>query len=565
MEVGRVRMASLILLSIVALTGAVLGAAAWAVVGHRPLSRPRSTEQCSGRPRQLVVRSGGGHDHAGVGPTSLRRDVQALVDRQQTEVDLDLLGRYLVDIRDLTGAREAVFWRWSESRDRLVPWAWSTAGADRPTHFRMREWGARVRAAAEERTSCILGGRRPFFAAAPVAGATRLHGVLTLTSDAGLGIGDGAVGEWLPRHASHIAMLLDLFAVRREYGRSMRQGQALLRAAAQIHSQRSRAALSAAICDMAVEVTSARASALVRFGSGGQPSVVQHATSGIGVPPGFAVSNDSLVGAAVRGRAPVVVEDATGIRRGQLFGPAEHDAGAASLAIVPIGTGDALLGCIVIVGRDEGSITDEEARNVSLLGAVAATALEIVWEIEEVNRRAETDPLTGLANRRRFDESLQRELSHSDRFGHPVSLVLVDIDHFKRVNDAHGHEAGDAVLRAVARTLADGIRVVDLCARFGGEELAILLPQTTASGAFELADRLRRRIAGRAIRYNDAEIAVTASFGVASYPEVASLREGLFPAADAALYAAKHDGRNCVRLADAVAFLPTSSLEGATR
>jgi diguanylate cyclase (GGDEF)-like protein len=226
--------------------------------------------------------------------------------------------------------------------------------------------------------------------------------------------------------------------------------------------------------------------------------------------------------------------------------------------VVPIGREDALLGCIVIAGADEGSITAEEARNVGLLGAIAASALEIVWEIEEVNRRAETDPLTGLANRRRFDESLERELSQSDRFGHPVSLVLVDIDHFKRVNDAHGHEAGDAVLRAVARMLADGIRAVDLCARFGGEELAILLPQTTATGAFELADRLRRRIAGRPIRVNDAEIAVTASFGVASYPDVVCSRDALFAAADAALYGAKHDGRNQVRMADATAYNTTA-------
>jgi diguanylate cyclase (GGDEF)-like protein len=216
-----------------------------------------------------------------------------------------------------------------------------------------------------------------------------------------------------------------------------------------------------------------------------------------------------------------------------------------------------LIGCLVICGAEEESITDDEARNVGLLGAIAASALEIVWEIEEVNRRAETDPLTGLANRRRFDESLQRELSHSDRFGHPVSLVLVDIDHFKRVNDSHGHEAGDAVLRMIARTLADGVRTVDLCARFGGEELAILLPQTTAGGAYELADRLRRRIAARPICYNETEIAVTASFGVASYPDLVRSRDGLFQAADAALYGAKHDGRNCVKLADASAVQPT--------
>lgn len=485
--------------------------------------------------------------------TPLRREVQASVEQAQTEADLELLARYLVDIRDLTGAREAVFWRWSESRGALVPWAWSTEGVDRPAHFRMEEWGARVRSVAEERRSCFIGGRRPFFAATPVVSERRLHGVLTVVATAGLSIDSTAAAEWLPRHATHVAMLLDLFEVRREYGRAMRQGHALLRAAEEIHSHRTKAALSAAVCDMALEVTSAKSSALVRCGAGQGCGIVQHATDNLGVSPGFEVAGASLVAAAAQGGLPLVIEHASGVRRGQLFGPGERFAGAGSIAVVPFGRNDALIGCLVICAPEEGTITDDEARNIGLLGAIAATALEIVWEIEEVNRRAETDPLTGLANRRRFDESLQRELSHSDRFGHPVSLVLVDLDHFKCVNDSHGHQAGDAVLRSVAHMLADGVRAVDLCARLGGEEMAILLPQTTAAGAFELADRLRRRIAGRPIRYNDTEIAVTASFGVASYPDVVGVRDGLFQAADAALYGAKHDGRNCVKLADASA------------
>jgi diguanylate cyclase (GGDEF)-like protein len=491
-------------------------------------------------------------------PSPLRRDVQASVERAQTEVDLGLLGRYLVDIRDLTGGREAVFWRWSESRGALVPWAWSTQDVDRPAHFRMEEWGPRVRSVAEERKSLFLGGRRPFFAATPVVGRARLHGVLTVAASAGLAINATAAEEWLPRHATHVAMLLDLFEMRREYGRSMRQGQALLRAAEQIHSHRSRGALSATICEMALEVTSANAAALVRCGPGQGLGVVQHATDGLGVQAGFELADDSLVAAVAQGGLPVVLEHASGVRRGQLFGPGERFSGAGAIAVIPIGRDDSLIGCLVISGAVEASITEDEARNVGLLGAIAATALEIVWEIEEVNRRAETDPLTGLANRRRFDESLQRELSQSDRFGHPVSLVLVDIDHFKRVNDSHGHAAGDAVLRAIARILADGVRTVDLCARFGGEELAILLPQTTAAGAFELADRLRRRIAGRPIKHNDAEIVVTASFGVASYPDVVHTRDALFQAADAALYGAKHDGRNCVRLADRTVSVSTT-------
>jgi diguanylate cyclase (GGDEF)-like protein len=494
--------------------------------------------------------SGGTPAPLRVDASPLRPDVQVSVERAQTEADLGLLRRYLIDIRDLTGAREAVFWRWSETRAALRPWAWSTEGVDRPAHFRMEEWGPRVRSVAEERTSCFIGGRRPFFAATPVVSGGRLHGVLTVAATTGLSIGSAAAAEWMPRHATHVAMLLDLFEMRRDYGRSMRQGHALLRAAEEIHSHRTKGALSAAVCAMALEVTSAKASGLVRCGPGQGAGVVQHASESLGVSPGFEVASDSLVASAAQGGLPLVMEHASGIRRGKLFGPGERFGGAGSIAVVPVGRDDTLIGCLVICGSDEGSISDDEARNVGLLGAIASTALEIVWEIEEVNRRAETDALTGLANRRRFDESLQRELSHSDRFGHPVSLVLVDIDHFKKVNDAHGHEAGDAVLRTVARMLADGVRGVDLCARFGGEEMAILLPQTTAAGAFELADRLRRRIAARPIRHNESEIAVTASFGVASYPDVVRVRGGLFQAADAALYDAKRDGRNCVKLAD---------------
>src|SRR6185437_9732845 len=111
-----------------------------------------------------------------------------------------------------------------------------------------------------------------------------------------------------------------------------------------------------------------------------------------------------------------------------------------------------------------------------LLAAVARGPLEIVWEIEEVSLRARTDSLTGLSNRRHFDEQLRRVVT---------------------VNDRHGHEAGDTVLRHVAHLLADTVRAVDLCARYGGEEIAVLLPQTAEQGAVELAERLRATLEAR--------------------------------------------------------------------
>ena len=215
--------------------------------------------------------------------------------------------------------------------------------------------------------------------------------------------------------------------------------------------------------------------------------------------------------------------------------------------MVPIVCDQRVIGAIVVEGAEPASIGVEEARNVGLLAGVARAFLEKVWEIEDVSQRARTDALTGLANRREFDEQLRRVLAETDRFGGTSSLIVVDIDLFKNVNDMYGHEAGDAVLRQVGKILGDGVRAVDICARYGGEEMAILLPQTPISGASELAERLRSAIADRAVQFEGTSIRVTASFGIAGYPETVPHGDWLFPAADKALYQAKEGGRNCVK------------------
>jgi diguanylate cyclase (GGDEF)-like protein len=200
------------------------------------------------------------------------------------------------------------------------------------------------------------------------------------------------------------------------------------------------------------------------------------------------------------------------------------------------------VGALVIEGDEPEEVRAAERSNLSTLASLAAAGLE-------VSRQARTDSLTGLYNRRAFDEQMRRTLDESDRFGLSVSLIVADIDHFKRINDVHGHEAGDAVLRHVARTLQETVRAVDVCSRYGGEELAVLLPHTGLGGAVELAERLRRAIEGRAVAATPVAIPVTASFGVACYPETSHSREGFFASADMALYQAKRDGRNRIRSA----------------
>ena len=146
---------------------------------------------------------------------------------------------------------------------------------------------------------------------------------------------------------------------------------------------------------------------------------------------------------------------------------------------------------------------------------------------------------------------LGREYERAQRFGQPVSLILLDIDDFKQINDSRGHLAGDAVLHSVAATLSEVIREIDLAARYGGEEFAVLLPQTGPDGAANLAERLRSEIAARSIRFGTEEITgVTASFGVAAGPHEQTQID-LIASADAALYQAKREGKDRVTLSGA--------------
>jgi len=178
---------------------------------------------------------------------------------------------------------------------------------------------------------------------------------------------------------------------------------------------------------------------------------------------------------------------------------------------------------------------------------------------EMLQRLAVTDALSGLANRRRFLEVGSQELERARRSGGLLCVLMLDIDHFKAINDTHGHPAGDAVIQAVARTLSDGVRSIDLAGRLGGEEFAVLLPITDCKGAVELADRLRERIASQAIPWeNGQELRVTVSVGVAQGTPKTRTFEALLGAADQALYRAKNAGRNRV-----AATIYGSSQEGA--
>jgi diguanylate cyclase (GGDEF)-like protein len=188
-----------------------------------------------------------------------------------------------------------------------------------------------------------------------------------------------------------------------------------------------------------------------------------------------------------------------------------------------------------------GYITDPT--DIDLLLARVRTLLDFRDYLNTCEEHAFTDHLTGLANRRRFERQLEREVTRTLRYSRPFCLLLLDIDNFKAVNDTHGHDAGDEVIRHLSKTLQAATRGIDLAARMGGEEFAVILPETEFEGGLETADRLRRAI-------SETEIPlvghITASFGVAEFPLCAATGRELVTVADAAMYEAKRLGRNCV-------------------
>jgi diguanylate cyclase (GGDEF)-like protein len=207
---------------------------------------------------------------------------------------------------------------------------------------------------------------------------------------------------------------------------------------------------------------------------------------------------------------------------------------------------------VVSIARHGSEFTDSEQDILDYLARNAAVFIENADLHETVQRQAVTDELTGLSNIRQFHRTMDREIERTSRFETPLGLVMIDIDDFKQVNDTLGHQQGDEVLVEVARVLRELSRDIDEPARYGGEELVAVLPQTDAAGAAMLAERMRSAIERLHVPRLDGDgtLAVTASFGVASIPESAFDRHSLIAAADAALYRAKRAGKNRVQRAD---------------
>lgn len=217
----------------------------------------------------------------------------------------------------------------------------------------------------------------------------------------------------------------------------------------------------------------------------------------------------------------------------------------ATVALGSISPGGPTHGLITVARRGQ-AFTDDDVELLRSLATQTTLAMANIKLHYDVQRQAVTDDLTGLVNHGRFQALLTAEMEEVRRYRYPVALIMIDIDDFKSVNDEHGHQQGDLVLRRVAEVLSEISRDVDVAARYGGEELALILPHTDVDGAYEMAERVRESIAGVEIPLltGDGTIHVTVSAGVAS--TVAGEKNDLIAAADAALYEAKREGKNRV-------------------
>ena len=217
----------------------------------------------------------------------------------------------------------------------------------------------------------------------------------------------------------------------------------------------------------------------------------------------------------------------------------------------------AIIGCFMFFAYDPSSKTLLSMRywgeimaisSPMILVAYITTMLsaDIRFAVDKIKQVSDTDELTGLYNMRAFSTMLQRSFKQAVRYGHPLSVVMIDSDNLKQVNDAHGHDAGNRLLQHLVRCIREQLRGSDVMARFGGDEFILLLPETNNKGALEMSERIRKAVELSRFNVREGDTNVTASMGVASYPEDGGNLDVILEKADKAMYRAKQKGRNRV-------------------
>jgi len=216
--------------------------------------------------------------------------------------------------------------------------------------------------------------------------------------------------------------------------------------------------------------------------------------------------------------------------------------------IAPLICQDRVVGVLNLADKMEGdSFDDEDIALIELFSQLVGASIGNIKLFEKIQRQATTDGLTGLANHKTFYEVLERELWRSRRYGGKISLIMVDIDNLKKINDAYGHRAGDKVIRKISKEIKGCIRQIDTAARYGGDEFAVILPNTSLTDAIVVAERMVNVVAHSPITWKKEQIALSISVGLGQY-DADTNPEDITSRSDQALYTAKQAGKNTVRI-----------------
>jgi diguanylate cyclase (GGDEF)-like protein len=218
--------------------------------------------------------------------------------------------------------------------------------------------------------------------------------------------------------------------------------------------------------------------------------------------------------------------------------------------VLPLISAGSALGVLVFAAQSPTAFPDDDIPTLESVADICATSIQNAYYFARVEQLAYVDGLTGVFNRRLFERRIGEEIERAARYGSSLSIIMVDLDHFKRVNDEFGHLLGDEVLRQVSQIFQQALRKPDICCRYGGEEFVIILPETSGSKAIRVAEKLRNLVAD--YEFPGIPRRITISAGVADFPRCGTTRDEIVRAADDSLYLAKQAGRNCVASPDSL-------------
>jgi diguanylate cyclase (GGDEF)-like protein len=218
--------------------------------------------------------------------------------------------------------------------------------------------------------------------------------------------------------------------------------------------------------------------------------------------------------------------------------------------VLPLVSANNPLGVLVFAATLATAFPEEDIATLESVADICATSIQNAHYFSHMEQLANVDGLTGVFNRRQFERRIGEELERAARYGSGLSIIMIDLDHFKRVNDEFGHLLGDEVLRGVSQIFHQGLRKPDVCCRYGGEEFAIILPETSGQNAVRVAEKLRNLVAEH--DFPGVPRRITISAGVADFPRCGTTRDDIVRAADDSLYLAKQAGRNCVASPDSL-------------